>query len=118
MTPELRIVLTTCATPEAATTLARALLDERLIACANLVPGMRSLYRWKGRVRDEGEVLLLLKTTAERLAPLFERAAELHPYSCPELVALGPEAVTPPYLAWATRAVGAPARRGANRRKR
>ncbi|HYJ79455.1 MAG TPA: divalent-cation tolerance protein CutA, partial [Longimicrobiaceae bacterium] len=80
----LAVVLMTV--PDAATgeRIARALVGERLIACANLVPGVTSVYRWEGEVRAEGEHLVVMKTRGALLDRLFARAAELHPYDVPE----------------------------------
>jgi periplasmic divalent cation tolerance protein len=94
------VVLVTAPTPERAAELARALVEERLAACGNVVPGLRSIYRWEGQVHDEPEALLLLKTTRERFEALRERVLALHPYQVPEVVALAVEAGSAPYLAW------------------
>jgi periplasmic divalent cation tolerance protein len=94
-----RVVLVT-APPRKARALARALVGRRLAACANLVPGVKSVYRWKGRVEEAGETLLVLKTSAARLPALAAAVRELHPYDCPEFVALRPDAVLPAYAAW------------------
>jgi periplasmic divalent cation tolerance protein len=94
------LVLTTAPSAEAGTALAETLLEERLIACANLVPGLLSIYRWKGAVEREGEVLVVMKTVESRVARLFERAAQLHPYEVPELIALPVAAIAEPYGSW------------------
>jgi periplasmic divalent cation tolerance protein len=80
--------------------IARALVERRLAACVNVVPGLRSVYRWRGAVENETEVLLLIKTREERFAALREALVELHPYELPELVALPVVAGHAPYLAW------------------
>lgn len=95
-----RVVLITAPDLETARTLARALVSSGTIACANLVPGVESIYRWRGAVEEAREVLLVAKTTAARLAELEARVSELHPYEVPELVVLAPEHVAAPYLAW------------------
>ena len=94
------VVLTTLATEDEAVALVRALLDRRLVACGTVLPAGRSLYRWEGRVADEREVVVLLKTRRERLGDLERTFAELHPYTVPELLALPVEAGTQKYLAW------------------
>lgn len=94
------VVLTTLATVEQAEALARQLVEERLIACGNLVPGLTSLYRWDGAVACEAEVLLMMKTPTARVEQLFERVAQLHPYELPELVALPVDAVSAAYGRW------------------
>ncbi len=94
------VVFVTTPTPERAAEIARALVEERLAACGNVVPGLRSIYRWEGKVQDEGEALLLLKTTRARFEALRERVLALHPYQVPEVIALPVEAGSGPYLAW------------------
>ena len=97
---EVRVVLTTTASIEVAEGIAGALVEERLAACATMVPGVVSLYRWEGALRREGEVLVVLKTTGERVESLRSRLVELHPYDVPEVLALGVQAGHEPYLAW------------------
>ena len=94
------VVLITAPDRETATRLARALVDERLAACVNLVPGIRSIYRWEGRVEEDDEVLLLVKTSRLRLDSLERRVRALHPYDVPELVFLSISGGSDPYLAW------------------
>jgi periplasmic divalent cation tolerance protein len=97
---EALVVLVTTPSPEKAAELARTLVEERLAACGNVVPGLRSIYRWEGRVHDDAEALLLLKTTRARFEALRERVLALHPYEVPEVLALPVEAGSAPYLAW------------------
>lgn len=80
--------------------MARTLLDEGLIACANLVPGVRSLYRWKGDVCDESEVLLVLKVPSAGFDVLRARILRLHPYETPEVLQLEVAAGHQAYLDW------------------
>jgi periplasmic divalent cation tolerance protein len=94
------VVLVTAPSAEQAAALARALVEERLAACGNVLPGLRSIYRWKGAVQEDGEALLLLKTTRARLEALRARVVALHPYEVPEVIALPVEAGHAPYLAW------------------
>ena len=94
------VTLTTVATAEDAERIARSLVERRLAACVNVVPGVVSVYRWKGEVCREGEVMLLIKTRAERLPALREALLALHPYELPELLALAIESGHPPYLDW------------------
>jgi periplasmic divalent cation tolerance protein len=94
------VVLTTLASDEEAVRLVRALLDRRLIACGTVLPGGRSLYRWQGKIADEREVVVLLKTRSARLQPLKDAFSELHPYKVPELLALSVEAGLDRYLEW------------------
>ncbi len=97
---DVRTVYVTAADEEQATDLARALLTRGLIACANLLPGMRSLYLWQGELQDEPEVAMLLKTREDRLDELISAVAELHPYDVPCVVAWPIEAGAEAYLAW------------------
>ena len=99
-TPGARIVLMTAPGIDEARTLARELVSARLAACVNVLPGATSIYRWEGEVEEASEVLLVLKTSAARLAELEVRAQELHSYDVPEFVVLDPVHVSPTYLAW------------------
>jgi periplasmic divalent cation tolerance protein len=96
---DVRIVLVT-APPDAAQGLARGLVEAGLAACVNVVPGLRSIYRWQGAVHDDPESLLLVKTPATLLPALLEALAEQHPYELPEALALAPAEGSAPYLAW------------------
>lgn len=95
-----RTVYVTAADEAQAATLARALLERGLIACANLLPGMRSFFRWEGAVQDEGEVAMLLKTAATRVDALIAAVEELHPYDTPCVVVWPIEAGSEAYLRW------------------
>ena len=97
---DVRVVLVTAPDRAAAEALAERLVEERLAACASLVEGLASLFWWEGRIQRADEVLLLLKTPAERVPALITRAAELHPYDVPEVLALAVEAGHAPYLDW------------------
>ncbi len=99
MTEMLR-VFTTFAGEDDAARVARVLIEERLIACANLVPGVRSLYRWKDAVADEREIMMLMKTRKQDWAALMSRLHELHPYETPECLAVRVAAGSPKYMAW------------------
>jgi periplasmic divalent cation tolerance protein len=94
------VVLTTVATEEAAERLAQELVERRLAACVNVLPQVRSIYRWQGAVQDDRELLLLVKTTRERRDETMRAIAELHPYDVPEVVALDADAVSGPYASW------------------
>jgi periplasmic divalent cation tolerance protein len=94
------VVLVTAPTAERAAELARTLVEERLAACGNVVPGLRSIYRWEGKVVDEPEALLVLKTTRGRFEALSDRVLALHPYQVPEVIALPVEAGSAAYLDW------------------
>lgn len=94
------VVLTTVASEEEAVTLVRTLLERRLVACGTMYPGARSLYRWQGKVADEREVVVLLKTRSARLESLKSAFSEVHPYKVPELLALPVSAGLEKYLDW------------------
>jgi periplasmic divalent cation tolerance protein len=100
MATDALVVMVTAPTPERAAELARALVEARLAACGNVVPGLRSIYRWEGKVQDEAEVLLVLKTTRARFPALRDRVLALHPYQVPEVLALPVEAGAEGYLGW------------------
>jgi periplasmic divalent cation tolerance protein len=95
-----RVVWITAPDREVALRLARGLVERRLAACAQVLPGLTSVYRWQGAVQEESEVLLLVKSTAARLDALEAWVREAHPYDTPECLALAPERVEPRYLAW------------------
>lgn len=97
---EALIAFTTFANEDDAVRVARVLVEERLVACANLLPGARSIYRWEGRVADEREVVVLMKTRKQDWTALLSRLHELHPYETPELVAVRVAAGAPKYMAW------------------
>jgi periplasmic divalent cation tolerance protein len=95
-----RIVFTTTATVEEAESLARALVEERLAACVSLIPSVRSIFRWQGKVGDAAETLLVIKTNAEKLADLEARIHALHSYETPEFLVLAVESGSAAYLDW------------------
>ncbi len=89
-----------CPDTDTAAAIAQALVREGLAACVNVLPGMRSVYRWQGEVEQADEILLLIKTAAARLDALAARVGQLHPYELPELVAVEAAGGLPAYLAW------------------
>ncbi|EPL5781923.1 TPA: divalent-cation tolerance protein CutA, partial [Klebsiella pneumoniae] len=90
----------TCPDADSAERIATALVAERLAACVNLLPGLRSVYRWQRKVEAAAEVLLLVKTSAEAYPALQERLRQLHPYELPELLAVEAASGLPEYLQW------------------
>jgi periplasmic divalent cation tolerance protein len=94
------LVVMVTAPEERARELARTLVDERLAACVNVLPGVTSIYTWEGRREEAMESLLLIKTRPERYADLERRVRELHPYSVPEVLALPVQAAAADYLRW------------------
>lgn len=98
-----RVVLTTLPDGETAETLVRRLVDERLAACGNIVPGLVSLYWWQGAVQRASEVLVILKTVEGVVPALLKRLPVLHPYDVPEILVLPIETGHAPYLEWVAR---------------
>ncbi len=98
-----RLVLCTCPDASTASRLARALVEERLAACVNVVGGVASTYRWNGEVHVDDEVLLVIKTMADRFEAMQARLVALHPYDVPEVLAIEPAGGAAPYLAWLER---------------
>jgi periplasmic divalent cation tolerance protein len=100
--PEPAVLLCLCTCPDAtsAQRLAETLVGERLAACVNRLPGIRSTYRWQGAVTTDAEELLLIKTTAARFEALKARLLQLHPYALPELIAVPVEHGHAAYLDW------------------
>ena len=99
-TSEFCAVLCTCPDGVTAETLARVLVEQKLAACVNLVPGLQSIYRWQGAVEQASEVLLIIKTRHARLDSLEQAIRAAHPYSVPEILALPVVAGHIPYLNW------------------
>ena len=95
-----RIALLTAPDAETGKRIARQLVDERLAACVNVLPGVTSIYRWQGAVEEAGEVMLVVKTVQERVPALVARVPELHPHKVPEVVVLAVESGLPAYLQW------------------
>lgn len=98
-TPAILLVLVTCP-PAHAETLASALIEARVAACVNILPAVRSIYRWKDALQKDDEALLLIKTTAAAFEPLKELVLRTHPYELPEIVAVNIAHGHPPYLNW------------------
>ena len=98
--PDIVLVLTTVPAGELGEGVARALVDERLAACINVLAPMTSIYRWRGAVERSTEQQLVIKTTADRVARLKERLGQLHPYEVPECLVLAVAGGTAAYLDW------------------
>ncbi|MBK5259013.1 MAG: divalent-cation tolerance protein CutA [Thermoanaerobaculia bacterium] len=103
MTPV--IVLTTVGSSFDARALARELVEQRLVACVNIVERVTSIYRWKETVEEDGEQLLVMKTTRERIDELQKALFARHPYEVPELVVIPIESLSGPYREWLEEAV-------------
>lgn len=94
------VVLATFPSEESARQIGTALVSRQLAACVNLVPGVRSIYRWDGRVQEDAEVLAVIKTTSRRFTALRDALVESHPYDVPEVLAIPVAAGFEGYLAW------------------
>jgi periplasmic divalent cation tolerance protein len=100
MTAEYVVVLTTLPGDGDSQSLARALVDERLAACVNVLAPMESLYRWEGKIEHETERQIIIKTSRERVAALWDRVRELHPFEVPEFIVLQIADGNEAYLRW------------------
>jgi periplasmic divalent cation tolerance protein len=102
-------VYATAADAAEAARIGRTVVAERLAACANVLPGMRSIYWWQGKLEEGEEAVLVLKTTGERLAALIARVKALHSYDCPCIEALEVADGNPGFLAWVAAETGSAA---------
>ncbi|MFA9469060.1 MAG: divalent-cation tolerance protein CutA [Deltaproteobacteria bacterium] len=103
MSSENHLIVILCTVPDeaAAENLARGLIEGRLAACVNAIPGVKSFYRWQGKIETNTEIQLVIKTRSERFDELAAWISENHPYDVPEIVATPAERVSEAYLAWA-----------------
>jgi len=99
------LVMTTAESPDQARSIAEALVEQRLAACVQLLPGVRSIYRWQDKLREDVEILLLIKTTIAGFESLCAAIHELHSYELPEILALPVDRGDPRALAWITSCV-------------
>jgi periplasmic divalent cation tolerance protein len=99
-TPQARLVFTSLSGPDEAARLGQTLVEEKLAACATLIPGTLSIFRWEGKIETVNETILLLKTGPEQLAALEARLHELHGYQTPEFLVVPVEAGSKGYLEW------------------
>ena len=97
---EFCIVLMTAGSEEEGARIAKSLVERGLCACVNLIPKVRSIYRWEGAVQDDAEILLIAKTTKDRLQALSDHVAEAHSYDVPEALAISVEKGRASYLEW------------------
>jgi periplasmic divalent cation tolerance protein len=100
------VVFSTCATPEDAEKIARHLVEARVAACVNILPGARSVYRWQGKVEDAAEYVLLVKSSRGLFPALRDEIQKIHPYEVPEIVALPVVDGSDAYLRWIGSSVG------------
>jgi periplasmic divalent cation tolerance protein len=103
---EISIVLITAGNEEEAARIGRTLVEERLAACANIVPRLRSIYRWKGQICDEQECLIIAKTRTSLFQSLEKRVKELHSYEVPEIISFPVVRGLPQYLEWVNMETG------------
>ena len=97
---DLIVVLVTCGSEEQATNIANSLVEERLAACVNIISPIRSIYRWEGKIWDEKEWMLIIKTQKKKFEELEKKVKSLHSYSVPEIIALPMVEGSTPYLKW------------------
>jgi periplasmic divalent cation tolerance protein len=94
------VVLSTCDSEEQAALLARHLVEQRLAACVNILPHVRSIYRWDNKVEDSGEWMLVIKSRRDLFAALRAEIERLHSYETPEIIAMPVVDGSPAYLGW------------------
>ncbi len=94
------VVLVTAPDEDGAAKMAETLVEERFAACVNIIRDIRSIYSWEGKIEDDREVLMVIKTKKDLFEPLKKRIQEMHPYSVPEIIALPILAGSPDYLRW------------------
>lgn len=100
MPDEIVVLLSTFPNLDAARSAARTLVEEKLVACGNLIPGVESIYSWKGEIETSAEVMAIFKTTRDRCADVILRIRALHPYEVPEILQCSVEGGWPAYLQW------------------
>jgi periplasmic divalent cation tolerance protein len=100
------VVLSTCDSEEKAVALARALVEERVAACVNVIPGARSIYHWQGKIEDAAEWIVVIKSRRDLFEKLKEAIARVHSYEVPEVVALPVVDGSEAYLSWLDRELG------------
>ena len=100
------LVLMTAPDEGCAVSIAQTVVSERLAACGNLIPRVRSIYRWQDKICDDAEILVLFKTTKKGFDALKKRIVSLHPYDCPEVIAVDVSEGHADYLAWVVGQVG------------
>jgi periplasmic divalent cation tolerance protein len=104
--PSVSIVLTTLGKDDDARAIAKVLVEERLAACVNIVPGITSIYAWKGNISEDSEQQLVIKTSSSKVAALEHRLRQLHPYETPEFLVIHADGGSESYLDWVAESVG------------
>jgi periplasmic divalent cation tolerance protein len=102
MAAQVLLAISTFPDAETANRTATVLVEEKLAACANVIPAVHSIYQWKAKIETAGEVMVFFKTTEDRLAPFQEKLRSLHPYEVPELICIKIDSGSPDYLSWVT----------------
>jgi periplasmic divalent cation tolerance protein len=100
MTEQILLAISTFPDAETADRIAHTLIEEKFAACANIIPTVHSIYRWKDKVETAGEVIVLFKTTLDRQAAFQEKLRSLHPYEVPEIICVNIDTGSPDYLRW------------------
>ena len=100
MASKYHIAVTTCPTLEIATQLANSVVEQRLAACVNIIPSIKSVYKWKGKIENDDESILIIKTMKQQLASLEKLILRLHPYETPEFISMPIESGSKAYLDW------------------
>jgi periplasmic divalent cation tolerance protein len=100
MADQILLVISTFPDAETGNRIAQTLVEEKFAACANVIPAVHSIYRWKGKVETAGEVMAFFKTTQDRVAGFEEKLRSLHPYEVPELICFSVDGGSPNYLRW------------------
>jgi periplasmic divalent cation tolerance protein len=100
MAEQILLAISTFPDADTASRIAQALVEEKLAACANVLPAIHSIYRWKGQIETAGEIMVLFKTTQERQAAFEKKLRSLHPYEVPELICFKIDSGSPDYLRW------------------
>ncbi len=100
MADQILLAISTFPDVETANRIAQTLVEEKFAACANLMPAIHSIYRWKDKIETAGEVMVFFKTTEDRLAAFEEKLRSLHPYEVPELICIKIDSGSPDYLRW------------------
>ena len=100
MADEILLAISTFPDADTASRVAQTLVEEKFVACANLIPAVHSIYRWKEEIETAGEVIVFFKTIQDRQAAFEEKLRSLHPYEVPELIFVKIDSGTPDYLCW------------------
>src|SRR6266480_5849942 len=100
MAEQILLVISTCPDPETADRIAHTLIAEKFAACANIIPAVHSIYRWKDKIETAGEVIVFFKTTQDRQKAFQDKLRSLHPYELPEIICMNIDTGSRDYLRW------------------